>query len=272
VKTPDDVRKVLGAPLLGVIPELPAAGGPPVLKPGVESTVSDGYRLLRTALTYCWPENVPRVLLVTSSAADEGKTVTAVNLALILASMGGKVLLIDCDLRSPQDHVLLRRRKSPGLSDVLVGKVKPSEAVERLPTLSFLAAGTHAPSPADLLTTQTMKGFLHGLRGIYQWIVLDTPPVGPVAEALILAPLTDGVVVVVGAEMVPQKGVRYTLERIAETGARILGVVLNRAQIDKHSYYYGSYYGHYYGSYPAPEQRTGEPSKVSSISEKRAGR
>ena len=272
VKTPDDVRKVLGAPLLGVIPEVPASGVPPVLVPGVESPVSDGYRLLRTALTYCWPENVPRILLVTSSAADEGKTVTAVNLALVLASLGGKVLLIDCDLRNPQDHVLLRRRKSPGLTDVLVGKVRPSEAVERLATLSFLAAGTRAPSPADLLTTQTMKGFLHGLRGIYQWIVLDTPPVGPVAEALILAPLTDGVVVVVGAEMVPQKAVRYTLERIAETGARILGVVLNRAQIDRHSYYYGSYYGHYYGSYPSPEQRTGEPSKVSSIREKRAGR
>jgi Mrp family chromosome partitioning ATPase len=122
------------------------------------------------------------------------------------------------------------------------------------------------------MTTHTMKGFIEGLRGIYNWIVIDTPPVGPVADALILAPLADGVVVVVGAEMVPRKAVRYTLERIAETGSRILGVVLNRAQVDKHSYYYGSYYGHYYGTYPAAEPRTADHSKVASISEKRAGR
>jgi capsular exopolysaccharide synthesis family protein len=155
---------------------------------------------------------------------------------------------------------------------VIVGKSKPSEAIQRPAdtTLSFLASGTHAPSPADLLTMHTMKGFLQGLRGFYDWIVLDTPPVGPVAEALILAPLTDGVVVVVGAEMVPQNAVRHTLQRIADTGARVLGVVLNRAQVEKHSYYYGRYYGHYYGSYYGQPKQKAMPSKVSHINEKRA--
>lgn len=273
VKTPDDVRKMLNAPLLGLIPEVPATTGSIILKAAANSPLSEGYRLLRTALTYSWPETESRILLVTSTSAGEGKTVTSVNLALILASLGGKVLLIDCDLRKPQDHVLLRTRKSPGLSDVLVGKSKPSEAIQRPTdtTLSFLASGTHAPSPADLLTMHTMKGFLQGLRGFYDWIVLDTPPVGPVAEALILAPLTDGVVVVVGAEMVPQNAVRHTLQRVAETGARILGVVLNRAQVEKHSYYYGRYYGHYYGSYYGQTKQKATPSKVSHINEKRAG-
>jgi succinoglycan biosynthesis transport protein ExoP len=272
VKTPDDVRKMLNAPMLGLIPEVPAAAGSIILKAAANSPLGEGYRLLRTALTYSWPETESRILLVTSTSAGEGKTVTSVNLALILASLGGKVLLIDCDLRKPQDHVLLKTRKSPGLSDVLVGKSKPSEAIQRPAdtTLSFLASGTHAPSPADLLTMHTMKGFLQGLRGFYDWIVLDTPPVGPVAEALILAPLTDGVVVVVGAEMVPQNAVRHTLERIVETGARVLGVVLNRAQVEKHSYYYGRYYGHYYGSYYG---RKPEPSsKIASIHARRAGR
>jgi len=96
--------------------------------------------------------------------------------------------------------------------------------------------------------------------------------VGAVAEPLILAPLSDGVIVVAGAEMVPRKAVIHTLERIADTGARILGLVLNRAQIQKHSYYYSHYYGHYYGRYDGPRQarrRLAHPS-VESIDEKRA--
>jgi capsular exopolysaccharide synthesis family protein len=274
VKTPEDVRKELGAPLLAVIPEISVPSDIVIIKSGVESPLADGYRLLRTSLTYSWPESQSRILLVTSTSAGEGKTVTSVNLALILASLGGKVLLIDCDLRRPQSHTLLHARKSPGLSDLLVGKARPSEVIQRPSgtTLSLLAAGTRAPSPADLMTLQTMRDFLEGLRGFYDWIVLDTPPVGPVAEALILGPLADGVVVVVGAEMVPRNGVRYTLERVKETGARLLGVVLNRAQVEKHSYYYGRNYGHHYGSYYGRDEQTGKGSKVASIRRKQAGR
>ena len=276
VKTPEDVRKQLGAPLLAVIPEISVPGDLVIIKGGVESPLADGYRLLRTSLTYSWPESSPRILLVTSTSAGEGKTVTSVNLALILASLGGKVLLIDCDLRRPQSNTLLHAKRSPGLSDLLVGRARPSEAIQRPAgtTLSLLAAGTRAPSPADLMTLQTMRDFLEGLRGFYDWIVLDTPPVGPVAEALILGPLTDGVVVVVGAEMVPRNGVRHTLERVHETGARLLGVVLNRAQVEKHSYYYGRYYGHYYGRYyGTPAARPAAAGgKIAHIREKRSAR
>ena len=275
VKTPEDVRKQLGAPLLAVIPEIDAPTDV-VINSGAETPLADGYRLLRTSLTYSWPESSSRILLVTSTSPGEGKTVTSVNLALILASMGGKVLLIDCDMRRPQSHKLLRGKKSPGLSDLLVGRARPSEAIQRPSgtTLSLLAAGTRAPSPADLMTLQTMRDFLEGLRGFYDWIVLDTPPVGPVAEALILGPLTDGVVVVVGAEMVPRNGVRHTLDRVTETGARLLGVVLNRAQVEKHSYYYGRYYGHYYGRYygSPPARPAAAGGKVANIREKRGAR
>ena len=178
------------------------------------------------------------------------------------------MLLIDCDLRRPQSHTLLRGKKSPGLSDLLVGKARPSDAIQRPSgtTLSLLASGTRAPSPADLMTLQTMRDFLEGLRGFYDWIVLDTPPVGPVAEALILGPLADGVVVVVGAEMVPRNGVRHTLERVKETGARLLGVVLNRAQVEKHSYYYGRYYG------SPPARPAAASGKVANIHAKRNAR
>jgi capsular exopolysaccharide synthesis family protein len=154
-------------------------------------------------------------------------------------------------------------KRSPGLSDVLVGKASASEAIQQKitdTTLAYLESGTEVPSPADLLTNRTMRGLLDTLRKSYDWIVIDTPPVGAVSEPLILAPVTDGVIVVTGAEMVPRKAVLHTLERIHDTGARILGIVLNRAQVDKHAYYYSHYYGHYYGRHywnPDPAHRQG---------------
>ena len=95
------------------------------------------------------------------------------------------------------------------------------------------------------------------LRSSYRWIVLDTPPVGAVADALALSSLADGIVLVAGAEMVSRKAVLTTLNRVAETGARMLGVVLNRAQVARRGYYYSRYYGHYghYGYYGAPEEK-----------------
>jgi Mrp family chromosome partitioning ATPase len=127
------------------------------------------------------------------------------------------------------------------------------------------------PCPADLLSGQTMQGLLQALRTHYRWIVVDTPPVGAVAEPLVLAPLADGVMVVAGAEMVPRKAVAHSLERLAATRGRILGVVLNRAQVSKHSYYYGHYYGYYGGDYGAEARGAAQASgKVTSISAKRA--
>jgi Mrp family chromosome partitioning ATPase len=99
------------------------------------------------------------------------------------------------------------------------------------------------------LTVHALRGLIEGLRSLYNWIVIDTPPVAAVADALIVSQIIDGAIVVAGAEMVPTKAVRQTLERVGETGARILGIVLNRARIERHSYYYGSDYGHYYGAY-----------------------
>ena len=251
LKTPDDVRTRLGVPLLGVIPEQgKEKDEPPVIHGSLQGPFAEGYRVIRTALSYSWPETAPRVLVVTSTAPGEGKTLTAVNLALMLAASEKKVLLIDADMRRPQAHILLKARRTPGLSDVLIGKSMPSKAIQQnLPdtALSFLPAGTSVPSPADLLTNRTLSGLLTGLRELYDWIIIDNPPVGHVAEALILAPLSDGVIMVAGAEMVPRKAVIHTLERIADTGARILGLVLNRAQIQKNSYYYSHYYGHDYG-------------------------
>jgi capsular exopolysaccharide synthesis family protein len=252
IKTPEDIRLHINAPLLGVISEMESKSpGPVLLSPRPTGAFAEGYRVLRTALHYSWPEQGPRVIVVTSTAPGEGKTLTSANLAMTLASADGKVLLIDADLRRPQGHALLKVARRPGLSDVLVGQAKPSDAIQRVggTNLSVLCSGTHVPSPADLMTTQVLDGLLNGLRDFYNWIVVDSPPVAAVADALIISRCADGVMVVAGAEMVPRSALRHTLERVAETGARVLGVVLNRAQLKRHSYAYGKYYGHYYGHY-----------------------
>jgi polysaccharide biosynthesis transport protein len=279
LKTPDDIRNHLQAPLLGVIAESPD-GHPASLARAADSSIfGEGYRLVRTALSYSWPEPGPRVLIVTSTSPGEGKTLTSVNLALTLSDIAGRVLLIDCDMRKPRTHTYFGNRKSPGLSDLLVGKAKPSEAIQLRAggtAISLLAAGTSVPSPGDLLTAHTLRVLLDGLRGQYDWVVVDTPPVGAVSDPLVVAPLGDGVVVVAGAEMVPRAAVRRTIERVQETGARVLGVVLNRAQIQKHSYYYGSYYGHYYGhdyTQEAAPRRQGPRTKaVSNVADIRGKR
>jgi succinoglycan biosynthesis transport protein ExoP len=275
LKTPDDVRNHLGVPLLGVIPDAGEnrVGGMLVtsLKSRDDPFV-EGFRVLRTALEYSWPETTPRILLVTSTAPGEGKTITALNLALTLASLDQRVLLIDADLRKPKTHSVLKLKRTPGLTDVLVGRAQPSVAIQQRvhnTRLDLLPAGTSVPSPADLLSGQAMPGLLEALRTHYRWIVIDTPPVGAVAEPLALAPMVDGMVVVAGAEMVPRKAVAHSLERLAATRGRILGVVLNRAQVQKHSYYYGHYYGYYGGDYGA-EERFASSGKVASISAKRA--
>jgi capsular exopolysaccharide synthesis family protein len=260
IRTADDVRRVLETPLFAVIPEAESNTAPDgglVLKLGGDRPSDhffEGYRVLRTALQYCWPDPGPRVVLVTSTLPGEGKTLTSVNLSRSLAAMEARVLLVDCDLRKSQIHTLLERPRTPGLSDLLVGKAEPEDAIQNEPgtTFDFLPAGTPVPSPADLITGASLKRLIELLRTQYDWVILDTPPVGAVADPLILAPHADGALVVVAAGLVHRSAARETSRRLAGTGVRVLGALLNRARREHHSYYYYSYYhGRGYGQ---PEQ------------------
>jgi capsular exopolysaccharide synthesis family protein len=269
IKTPEEVRLHLGVPLLGVIPERKLdAEGTVLTAAHPQGPFVEGYRVLRTALSYSWAGQGSRVLVVASTAPAEGKTLTAVNLALTLAAMDGSILLIDGDLRKPQAHERLGAKKSPGLSDILVGKAKLGECVQRLTgtDLSLLPSGSHAPSPGELMAPHLLRVLVDSLRGTYSWIVIDTPPVGAVADALILSSISDGVLVVAQAERIPRQAVRRTLQRVREAGARILGLVLNRVQIEGNAYYYSYYYGHYYGDY----HQESKPPKVALINKQAA--
>jgi capsular exopolysaccharide synthesis family protein len=242
VGRPSDVRR-LGLPLLGVIPETsprqtPLIGG----NAGRKEPFAEGYRVLRTSLQDPVEVGRGQVLLVTSTLAGEGKSLTSANLALTLASSDERVLLIDADLRRPILHGLLQAKRVPGLVEVLTGVVSLRQAIQRVcgGRLDLLACGTAvARNPADLLSTGTLRELVERLRTTYDRIVLDTPPAGSIADALVLSRLADGVLVVARSGKVTRNDLFHVLERLANARAPLLGVVLNRARPDRDRYDYG---------------------------------
>jgi capsular exopolysaccharide synthesis family protein len=246
VSRPSDVRR-LGLPLLGVIAESRAGRTPPLLVDGGRrEAFAEGYRVLRSALDPPEDAKHGQVLLVTSTLPGEGKSLTAVNLALTLASTGERVLLIEADLRRPTLDTLLKTPRTPGLAEVLSRRARLEDAVQpvRSSSLSLLPSGRPAERhAADMLASGALRDLLAGLRGLYDRIVLDTPPAGAVADALALAPIADGVLVVAHCGKVTVNELFHVLERLAQARARILGVVLNRARPDLHRYDYGPSFG-----------------------------
>jgi capsular exopolysaccharide synthesis family protein len=241
VGRPSDVR-LMGLPLLGVIPETHSRQTPALIGELGREPFAEGYRVLRTALHPARPVESGHLLLVTSALPGEGKTLTALNLALSLAQTEERVLLVDADLRRPSLHTLLPTRRVPGLSDVLTGSADALQAVQRVPgtRLNLLACGAPAPmSTTDLLASGALRELFDTLRRAYDRIVVDTPPAGTIADALVLAPLADGVLVVARSGKVARSAVLHVLDRIFNAGGNVMGVVLNRARPDRNRYDYG---------------------------------
>jgi succinoglycan biosynthesis transport protein ExoP len=260
LKTPEDVKNYLGLPFLGMVPDVaartPTASvlrpSPLILKnPG--SAVAEAYRVLRTNLIFTSAEGTGRALVVSSANPGEGKTTTVANLASSLAQNGARVLAVDGDLRRPTMHQHFGIAKTPGLSDLIVGKCKASEAIQttRFKGLQVLPCGYVPPNPAELLGSASMKEVLLALRSHYDWVLIDTPPILGMADTPVLCPLVDGVVLVVGAEVSGRPAIERAVDQILGVGGKITGVVLNKVDLERNSYYYGQYYGEYYRSYYA---------------------
>jgi polysaccharide biosynthesis transport protein len=247
LRTPDEVRH-LPARLLGVVPER-EVGRASVVGAEEEGLFREAFRLICAGLETTPSAAGARTLLVTSTVSGEGKTVTAVNLALALAARHPRVLLVDADLRQPSVHTLLSVRPAPGLVELLADRVETVAAVQRLERsgLHLIAAGNTAGGSPDLLEPAALGRLLASLRGSYDWIVLDSPPVGQVADALALARLADATALVVRAEKTPRNAAARTLERLAEAGGAPASVVLNRARVERYPHHYSFHYGHGYG-------------------------
>jgi len=251
VKTPEDVSRRLGLPLLGLVPGIRGTRVP-LLSETVPHDFGEAFRSLRTSLVFTAGAGESRVIAVTSSQPLEGKTTTACNLATALALGGSRVLLIDADMRRPGLHQVMGVPNEMGLSQLLVGQSRVREAVQRTnePNLFVITAGRTPPNPSELLASDRMKGFLANLaHGPFDWVVLDTPPVLAVTDAVVLASQVSAVVFVVGSEMTRRVHAERALTTLRAGKPRSIGVVLNRVDFDRNKYYYARYYGYNYKSY-----------------------
>ena len=251
VKTPEDVSKRLGLPLLGLVPAIRGTRVP-LLSETVPHDFGEAFRSLRTSLVFTAGAGESRVIAVTSSQPLEGKTTTACNLATALALGGSRVLLIDADMRRPGLHQVMNVQNEAGLSQLLVGQSRVREAVQRTsePNLFVITAGRTPPNPSELLASERMKSFLANLsHGPFDWVVLDTPPVLAVTDAVVLAGHVSAVVFVVGSEMTRRVHAERALATLRAGKPRSIGVVLNRVDFDRNKYYYARYYGYNYKSY-----------------------
>jgi capsular exopolysaccharide synthesis family protein len=253
VKTPEDVTWRLHLNFLGLVPKVQGERHP-LLSGPVPHDFGEAFRALRTALVASSGTDATRLIAVTSTQPLEGKTTTAVNIALALAIGGARVLLIDADMRRPSLHKATRLPNDRGLAELLAGKAKMREVVQRSgdPNLLVIPAG-HTPSnPSELLGSDRMRAFLHQLcTGPFDWIIIDTPPILAVTDAVVLAPLVHGVSFVIGAEMTRWRLAERAIETLQAGHPRSIAAILNRVDFDRNRYYYSRYYGHQYKSYYA---------------------
>ena len=224
----------------------------PVLTETVPHDFGEAFRSLRTSLVFTSGGESTRIIAVTSSQPLEGKTTTACNLALALALGGSRVLVIDADMRRPGLHKTIGLPNDVGLSHLLVGQARVREVVQRTtePNLFVITAGRTPPNPSELLASERMNHLIANLaHGPFDWVVIDTPPVLAVTDAVIIAQKVAGVVFVIGSEMTRRVHAERALETLQSGRARGIGVVLNRVDFDRNKYYYSRYYGYQYKSY-----------------------
>ena len=210
-----------------------------------KSVISEQYREIRTNIEYSNVDQNTKTILVTSSDKNEGKTTTVSNLAVSFANLNKKILLIDCDLRNPSIHKMFRLNNIYGLTDILAKDRAVDKCIQEteLKNLYVLTAGATPPNPAEILSSEKMKNLIEDLKNIYDYIFIDTPPIGLVTDAGVLSSFTDGVVLVVKSESVEKKYLEETKKKLDAVDARILGAILNSYKSEQKDYNYYSYYG-----------------------------
>jgi polysaccharide biosynthesis transport protein len=248
---PDDVSSALGLPLLGVAPRVAGLGNRAATLNDLPFSFQEAIRNVRTQL-FLSPHaaGVARSFAVTSAKPGEGKTIVASNLAVSMAMAGRRTLLVDADLRRPRLHDVFNVSKSPGLSDVITAESRPSEAVAQssIKGLFILPAGADVQTPADLLDSDRLERLIQGFRQVFDVVVMDCPPVMAVADASILANAATAVVFVVGSGSTSCDVAQAALDRLASVKARVVGAVLNKADLPARSEYYYPYHAADHGA------------------------
>lgn len=210
--------------------------------------VSESFRAIRARIQHSrGEEELPKVILVTSSAESEGKTFVALNLAGSFAQSNKRTLIIDCDFRRPRVHSVLGADKKPGLVDYLAKKVKLEDIIRsvRPNTLSYISSGTIPPNPAEILESRTMQNFLLEIRDFFDVIILDSAPIVAVIDAEILSKQADGTILVVESEKTENRLMKDAVNLIKQNNVPFLGTILNNFRYKSGYGYYYKYYYHY---------------------------
>lgn len=260
VKSAKQIEELTGATSIGgVLFDPDMADRPLVTQHKAQSVSSEAYRQIRTNLQYISVDNPPKIIVVTSSLTGEGKTTTAINLALVLAQSGQRVALVEADLRRPRVMRYLQLVGGAGLTNVLAGKADLSELLQPWGDgkLSVLAAGPNPPNPSELLGSEQMAHLLAELRESHDFVIIDAPPLLPVTDAAVLAVLADGVVLVTRHGRTKREQLRAAATMVRVIDVRVLGTVLNMipAKGGGGDYGYGyGYYGYSYQPDPSPRE------------------
>jgi capsular exopolysaccharide synthesis family protein len=259
IKSPELAEEIGGAPVLGRVPQDRAAPTGPLIGAAGHGPQAEAFRKVRTNLQFADVDRPHQAILVTSAAPEEGKSVTACNLAITIAEAGKRVVLIDGDLRRRSVAGYLGLPNGVGLTSVLLGRASLPEAVQPWGGELFtaLTSGPLPPNPTTLLASQRLRDLVEELRASYDVVVVDSPPVLPVADAALLATACDGVVVVVRHGSTRRDQLRTTMRTLANTGVPVLGTLLNQTPRAR-----GSYYEYSGQSSLEPAGRPPEPAPV----------
>lgn len=244
LKTPEEITRTLGLPIVGYIGETPGkveeSGAIVAQKP--RSPTAEAFRTLRTNLEFAAVDRPLRTILITSADPSDGKTTVATNLAFSLAQAGKHVMLIDGDLRRPRVHKFLHLPNEAGLSDLFRGHLTLQDVVQGGPynkDVAVITSGDLPPNPAELLASERMTRILEEAQSFADVVIVDSPPF-VVSDPSVLAARTDGVLLVMRPGRTTGAGAKATLEQLQRAGARVVGIVLNRIP-RRGAGYYGAY-------------------------------
>ncbi|MEN6577685.1 MAG: polysaccharide biosynthesis tyrosine autokinase [Phycisphaerales bacterium] len=274
VRSADEITAILGVPILGAVPTIPRRG---IIQRGPRSRLAthtrefEAYRSIRTALFFGTGRDEAKTLLVTSPGPLEGKTTLVSNLGIAMARTGQKTLIIDADLRKPMQHrVFAKKGHGKGLVDVLAGTATLEEAIR--PTdvegLDVLESGPIVPNPSELLGSEAFWGIFEQLKGRYDRILVDSPPVGIVADAQILASRCGLTLLVLRAQRSSRLVTQRARDALSTVSARVIGAVVNDVPKGdtRYSHYGSGAYSYYYGGRESDGRKAGHKALPSDVS------
>lgn len=279
VCTEEDIAQSCSCPVLTSVPDMTASskGGyyygygekhqkkdkePVLIGGGISFAASEAYKLLRTKLQFSFSdENTCRVIGISSAYSGEGKSLSAINLAYSLSELGGRVVLVDCDMRRPTMATKLGIKTSDGLSNYLSHQcdlrslIHPCGLQDAPNAFHVIASGPNPPNPVELLSSERMSVALKALRKICNYVILDLPPVCEVSDAMAIADETDGILLVVRQNYCDRKSLEDTVRQFQFINAKILGIVFNGTAASGGKYYYRKYSSEYGRSATAGSSR-----------------